>query len=201
MISSLSKTTVAAFGAGSAAPLINTFGRRFLSTEEVPPSPELEACEKELATVKGELLRAIADQRNAVQRHREALDAARADGAIRVLKSVLEVADNLERAAAAVPPQVAKGKKVPAKAARQFVDGVTSTDRQMHALLEKNGVKKIESLGRLLDPHLHMGLSSMTVPGKEDGEIIAVIADGYTMGTKDGDKLLRAATVVVNKAE
>ncbi|KAG9393007.1 GrpE nucleotide exchange factor [Carpediemonas membranifera] len=177
---------------------------RFDSTVEETSasiSDELAACQQELADTKNQLLRSIADQRNAAQRNREALAEAKQEGAIKVLKNMLEVADNLDRAFESIPPQIAKGKKVPAKTAKIFADGVGTTQRQMKAALERLGVRRVESLGSLFDPSTQHALSIIKDPSKKDGEVLAVVAEGYEMEVGGEKRVVREAKVVVNRLD
>ena len=102
----------------------------------------------------------------------------------RLVKDLLPILDDLERALeAAAQHQEA-----------QLEEGVRLTHRALAALLERNGVKEIET-GAKFDPHVHEAL--LTQPSEaEEGSVIDVVQKGYTLG----DRVVRPARVVVAAA-
>ncbi|MCR4369291.1 MAG: nucleotide exchange factor GrpE [archaeon] len=66
---------------------------------------------------------------------------------------------------------------------------------QLLRILEKNGVKKIESVGKKFDHSLHECMLTVSEEGKADGEVLEEFARGYALY----DKILRPAKVKVNK--
>ena len=73
--------------------------------------------------------------------------------------------------------------------------GVEMILKQIHQLLEKRGLKKIESLGKTFDPLKHEAV--MHIPSDEHPEntVVEEIQTGYTLG----DRVLRPALVKVAK--
>ena len=106
------------------------------------------ALEQELADAKSGWQRAAADYQNLRRRTEQE----RADLVVfageSVLRKLLPVADDLERAVALAP-------EVPAGAARAWVDGIVAIGRKLQALLASEGVTAIEALGLPLDPTRH----------------------------------------------
>ena len=102
----------------------------------------------------------------------------------RLVKDLLPILDDLERALeAAAQHQEA-----------QLEEGVRLTHRALAALLERNGVKEIET-GAKFDPHVHEAL--LTQPSEaEEGSVIDVVQKGYTLG----DRVVRPARGVVAAA-
>ncbi|HEY8536763.1 MAG TPA: nucleotide exchange factor GrpE [Vicinamibacterales bacterium] len=104
-----------------------------------------------------------------------------------VLRDLLPIIDNLERAlATSAGPE----------AVEAYRQGVELIHRQLLDLLAQRGVTPIDALGADFDPHLHEAVASAPADGHRDGEIIEVFRTGYRMG----DRLLRAAMVKVAKA-
>jgi molecular chaperone GrpE len=101
-----------------------------------------------------------------------------------VLKDMLEVADNLERAAAAVEaaPDI--------KALQQ---GVALVLRLFQSKLERYDVKPLEAKGQPFDPRLHDAISQVPTADAPPGSVISEVQKGY----KIGERLLRPAMVVV----
>ncbi len=99
----------------------------------------------------------------------------------RLVKELLPILDDLERALeAAAEHQEA-----------QLEEGVRLTHRALASLLERNGVKEIETSGRF-DPHVHEALLSQPSEA-EEGSVIDVVQKGYTLG----DRVVRPARVVI----
>jgi molecular chaperone GrpE len=139
--------------------------------------------ERERNEVIDDLKRVAADfdnYRKRVARDQEAL-VARAHE--RVVKELLPVLDDLERAlVAAEEHEEAK-----------LEDGVRLVHRELRDALSKEGLVEIDTNGEF-DPHIHEAL--LTQPSAEDdGAILQVIQKGYRLG----DRVLRPARVVVSQ--
>jgi molecular chaperone GrpE len=80
--------------------------------------------------------------------------------------------------------------------AGSYKRGVELIHTKLHDLLRKQGVRPIEAVGADFDPNLHQAVVHEQSPGHREGEVIAELARGYTIG----DRLLRPAMVKVAKA-
>jgi molecular chaperone GrpE len=120
--------------------------------------------------------------RKRVARDQESL-AARAHE--RLVKELLPVLDDLERALeAASEHQEAK-----------LEEGVRLVHRELREALAKEGLVEIETNGRF-DPHVHEALLSQ--PSEEDdGAVLEVLQKGYRLG----DRVLRPARVVISQGD
>ncbi len=101
-----------------------------------------------------------------------------------VLKDMLEVIDNLERAMAAI------GESADVKGLQQ---GVQLVLRQFQAKLERYDVRPLEAKGQAFDPRVHDAISRVPTADSAPGTIISELQRGYRIG----DRLLRPAAVVV----
>jgi molecular chaperone GrpE len=120
--------------------------------------------------------------RKRVARDQESL-AARAHE--RLVKELLPVLDDLERALqAAAEHEEAK-----------LEDGVRLVHRELQEALAKEGLQEIETNGHF-DPHVHEALLSQP-SDKDDGAILEVLQKGYRLG----DRVLRPARVVISQGE
>ncbi|HLY85686.1 MAG TPA: nucleotide exchange factor GrpE [Gaiellaceae bacterium] len=99
----------------------------------------------------------------------------------RLIAELIPILDDLERALAAAEEH---------KEA-QLEEGVRLVHRSLAGLLERHGVKPIETEGQF-DPHVHEALLSQPSPAAE-GSVIDVVQKGYKLG----DRVVRAARVVV----
>jgi molecular chaperone GrpE len=102
----------------------------------------------------------------------------------RLVKELLPILDDLERALAAV------GEHQEAT----VEEGVRLVHRSLESLLERNGVKQIDTDGKF-DPHVHEALLSQPSDA-EEGSVIDVVQKGYTLG----DRVVRPARVVIAAA-
>src|SRR5689334_12399516 len=127
-----------------------------IPVEVVPPEPDLEAklatAEKEKKDNWDRYLRAAADLENTRKRQKRELDDAKYETKNKVLKEMLPVVDNLERA---IEHAVAGagGEKNP------IVDGVQLVLRQFTTAFERLDVTAIDAMGQPFDPNLHEAIS------------------------------------------
>lgn len=147
---------------------------------------QLERVQAEADTNRDKWLRAMAELDNFRKRSRQHLESslnlARAD----VLKQLLEVLDNFERALEAweqaeTPPD------------ETFVKGVHLIQDQLLRVLRENRVEKIESIGAPFDPNIHEAVSQIETEEVESQHVAKVIKEGYRFH----DTVLRPAMVVV----
>ena len=150
--------------------------------DETQPDP-LEEIRRERDAVQDRLLRTAAEFDN----YRKRMDRERRDlaehTAGEVIKELLPIIDNLERAlqASAQDDPLRKG--------------VELTHRQMLDRLRRRGVTPIEALGADFDPNFHEAVSHEESAQHREGEVMAELQRGY----KVGDRLLRPAMVKVAK--
>ncbi len=95
------------------------------------------------------MLRTLAEMENLRKRTSREVADARVYGITGFARDVLEIADNLQRALDAVPPE-AKAAADPGLQA--LIEGVELTERSLLNALEKNGVKKFDPSGEKFDP-------------------------------------------------
>ena len=100
-----------------------------------------------------------------------------------IIKRYLPVLDDLERALAACPADLA------------WVDGIELIRRKLQGILESEGLQRIETEGQMFDPHIHEAISQEPSEEHTSGQIIAVVQNGYMLG----DRVIRPALVRVAK--
>lgn len=102
-----------------------------------------------------------------------------------LVKQLLPVLDNFERALAAAPPEVRDS---------AWLEGVSLTEKQLRAALEKEGLRAIEAMGQPFDPNLHEAVAH----GVSDDEEDRVIEE-YQKGYKLHDRVIRPSMVKVSR--
>ena len=156
--------------------------------EAPPPSPE-----EEIAQLKDQLLRAMAETENVRRRGQKDLADTRKYAITEFARDLLAIGDNLDRALTSARAE--EGSANPGDLGG-LLEGVELTERQFQQILEKFGVKKIDAEGQKLDPHLHQAMMQVEHGEAEPGTIVQVVQTGYTLQ----DRLLRPAMVGVAKA-
>lgn len=129
--------------------------------------------------------RAAADLQNYKRRAEEERTEARRLAGEAVIHNLLPVVDDLERAFGTLDPHL-RG--------MTWIDGIYLIYRKLEMLLQNNGVKPIEALGKPFDPQYHEAVQH--VDG-EDGKVIAEVQRGYMIG----ERVMRPAMVVVGKGQ
>jgi len=165
-----------------------------MPTEAAPDlAVELAEAKSEVAQLKDQLLRALAESENTRRRsQRDREDSARF-AAAPLGRDIVQVADNLARALAAVPPEaLAKD-----DALKNLVEGIAATERQFLGALERHDIKRIDPLGERFDAHLHQAMFEIPGTGQPSGTVVQVLQPGYVLH----DRLLRPALVGVAKGE
>lgn len=147
---------------------------------------ELEA---QLAEAKDQWIRAVADAQNARRRAKLDVEEAHKFAVARFAKDVLSVGDNLGRALQALPP----GGEGLDDQLKGVVQGLEATQRELQAVLDRNGVKKIDAQDKPFDPNLHQAVAQVPDPSRPNNTVAQVYQDGYVIN----ERLLRAAMVVV----
>jgi molecular chaperone GrpE len=98
-----------------------------------------------------------------------------------IVKKVLPVLDDLERA---LQNRLADD---------PWASGIELVVRKFQNILENEGVKKIEALGAEFDPNYHEAISHEPADGAKSGHVIGVVQNGYMIG----DRVIRPAMVRV----
>jgi molecular chaperone GrpE len=100
-----------------------------------------------------------------------------------LVRELLPVVDNLERALASA-----------GEGEQHLAEGVRLVHSELIAVLERNGVQQFDPVGERFDPAEHEALSMRDQDGAESGLVLDVVEKGYrTNGT-----ILRPARVVVS---
>jgi molecular chaperone GrpE len=151
--------------------------------EPLPLEDELLHLQQQVGELTEALQRERADAMNIRRHHEQQFASVRTHAKAAVLRELLPVIDNFERALKHVPKEFAEN---------DFIKGVQGIVRQFEKTLKDMGVEKIKTVGEPFDPHLHEAISMEA--GDGDQEIVSEeLQPGYIMG----DQVLRHAMVRV----
>jgi|SRR5690625_3237725 len=150
---------------------------------------EAESLREEVAELKDQLLRALAETENVRNRARREREEALRYAAAPLAKDLLPVADNLRRAIESVSPEAAAEDE----RLKGLLIGVEMTEKSLLDNLAKHGIVQINPLGERLDPHRHEAMMEIPDPNKPAGTIAQVFEIGYLLH----ERLLRPARVGV----
>ena len=134
------------------------------------------------------LLRKTAEFDNYRKRVERERQSASESAAASLIKELLPLVDDLERALKAEAGD---------EGAAAYRRGVELIHRRLLETLRQRGVKPIEALGEDFDPHYHQAVSYEPEEGRREGEVIEEFSRGYVLG----DRLLRPAMVNVAKGD
>jgi molecular chaperone GrpE len=147
----------------------------------------LELAKAEAARMRDQMLRIAADFDNFRKRSRREIDDATRRAREDVLRELLPVFDNLERAVVHAD-QSADVKSV--------ADGVRMVLRQFQDTTGKMGINRVKTVGETFDPNVHEAIQQLATGEQPPGTVVAEVQAGYTWA----ERLVRAAMVVVAKA-
>ena len=148
---------------------------------------KLEEKEKEAKENYDRWLRAVAELENYKKRMtKEKLDLSKYANE-QLIKELLPIVDNLERAI--------EHSKNP-KGSKALNDGVKMTAKQLIAVLEKNGIKRIEALNEPFDPNYHEAIMQLETQEHKENIVVKELEKGYLLH----DRLIRPSRVAISKS-
>jgi len=133
-------------------------------------------------------LRERADLENARKRHQRDREEAIRFANDRLLREMIPVLDNLERAVGHAEQGDDDN--------QGLLEGVNMTINQFRKVLEDFGVKPINALGEDFDPNLHQAMGQVETTDQAPNTVISEFQKGYLLN----DRLLRPSLVMVARA-
>lgn len=147
---------------------------------------ERDAAMAEAADWKSRAYRISADLDNARKRFAKEREEMRKFGIEGLLKDLLPIIDNLERAVDHAENKGPDG----------LTDGVKMVLRQFNTTLKTKGAEPFDALGQPFDPQVHEAMTEMPTADYEPGHVASVFQRGWRLN----GRLVRPAMVVVAKA-
>ena len=152
-------------------------------TDEQPQEQQIEeVVEEQQPGQDDRLLRLAADFENYKKRAAREREEYVALANERLVKDLLPILDDLERALSAAEQHEEA----------QLEEGVRLVHKSLASLLARNGVTEIDASAKF-DPHVHEALLSQPAEDKESGDVLDVIQKGYKLG----DRVVRPTRVIV----
>jgi molecular chaperone GrpE len=148
---------------------------------------KLAAKEKELDELNQRFLRLAADFENYRRRTRQETAEIRRTANERLLRELLPIIDNYERALEAAKKELPEN----------MYTGIEIIYRQLCNLLAQEGVEAIESVGKPFDPQYQEAFQRVETSEYPEGTVTAEVKKGYLLQ----GKVLRPALVIVAKSK
>jgi molecular chaperone GrpE len=145
-----------------------------------------EAAQREIAELKGKLIRWQADLQNVQRRAAREVLEARQNADADFAKAMLQVLDHFDMALNVDPAKVD---------ARSLLDGVKITYDELKKVLANRGIEAYDPTGKPFDPHQHEAVMQAEVEGTKPMMVVQTFQQGYRLG----DRILRPAKVKVSK--
>lgn len=150
-------------------------------------SDELGAARQEARDHYDRLLRVSAEFENYKKRSAKEISDFRKYANESLIKDLLPVVDNLERAIASARDEKEIGES--------FLEGIEMTRKELLRVFEKFGVKAIEAVGEEFDPRFHQAVMQEESEDHPENIVTSELSRGYTIQ----ERLLRPTMVVVSK--
>ena len=161
---------------------------RAVEEAEVDRLVELEA---ELAGLKDQLLRALAETENVRRRARRDREEAMKFASAGLAKDMLNVVDNLRRALESVSVEDIDQIEL----LKNLYQGVELVERELLAAFERQGIERIEPLGEMFNHEFHEAMFEVPDTDQPPGTVVQMLQPGYLLH----GRLLRPARVGVAK--
>lgn len=150
------------------------------------PDDQVQQLQQQLGELTEALQRERADAMNLRRRHEEQIAALKNVVKATVVRELLPVIDNFERALKHVPEDLSDN---------DYVKGVQGIVKQFEKTLADIGVERIKTVGELFDPRYHEAVQMEDGDGTQE-----VVSEELQAGYRIGDDVIRHAMVKVRMA-
>ncbi len=146
---------------------------------------QVQSLQADLAAAEERVLRAHAELENYRKRASRHLDEAVKYASLPLLRDLLPIVDNLERAIQSADQEGGSAR---------LVEGVKMVAQALTTVLERHHCRRIESQGAVFDPHVHEAIAQFPNEQVPPGTVIEVAQNGYQLY----DRVVRPSQVVVS---
>ena len=145
---------------------------------------------EEIENLKEEKLRILAEMENLRKRfEKDKIDSIKY-GNHNLARDMLTLGDNLSRALNAISSDEKRSESF-----NNLIDGLKIVQKEFVTILERHGVKKIESINKKFDHNYHQAMLEVETDEFNEGYVVQEIQSGFTLH----DRLLRPSMVSVSK--
>jgi len=153
-------------------------------TEQLESNAGTDGLSSQLQDAEERVLRAQAEIENVRKRGRREYEDLLRYGEMKLLRDILPVLDNIERAIEASESTTD---------VETLREGFRMTASQIEKLLESHGCETVKTENEVFDPTVHEAISQQPGNGADPGTVIGVTSRGYVLH----DRVVRPAQVVV----
>lgn len=147
--------------------------------------PRLQELQDQVRDLTEALQRERADATNIRRRHEEQINGLSIMVKTDVVKELLPVIDNFERALKHVPKDLEKN---------DYIKGINAVVKQFENTMERMGVARIKTVGEHFDPELHEAVSIDEGEGPNE-----IVSEELQAGYSIGNDVIRHAVVKVKR--
>jgi len=152
---------------------------------EIGLQAQVQSLQADLAAAEARVLRAHAELENYRKRANRHLEEEKKYAALPLLRDLLPVVDNLERAIQSADQEGGSAR---------LVEGVKMVAQLLAMALERHHCRRIEAQGAVFDPHVHEAIAQLPSEQVPPGNVLEVAQNGYQLH----DRVVRPAQVVVS---
>ena len=160
----------------------NETGEEAEDLEEAAVQPDLEEVLAERDQLIDQLQRSVAEFQNYRRRNEADRFRLKEIASQEIIRSILPIMDDLQRALATVPDDQKES---------ALVSGISAIERKFAGVLERNGVSAVGAIGDEFDPARHEAVAT------DESGAQTHIVEIYQTGYRQGDTTLRPAMVKV----
>lgn len=156
-------------------------------TADMEQAVDSDPRDKEIASLKDEVLRARAELENMRKRAERDVEAAHKYGLERLVQELLPVKDSMDLGldAAASASEI-----------ESLIEGMSLTAKMFADFFEKLNIEMLDPAGERFDPEFHQAMTTEESAEHDPGTVVRVMQKGYRLN----ERLVRPALVVVSKA-
>lgn len=146
---------------------------------------QVQSLQSEVAAAEARVLRTHAELENYRKRSNRYLEEERRYAALPLMRDLLPVIDNLERAIQSADQEGGSAR---------LVEGVKMVAQFLNMVLERHHCRRMEAQGAVFDPHVHEAIVQLPSEQVPPGTVLEVTQNGYLLH----DRVVRPAQVVVS---
>lgn len=158
------------------------------------PSPleeKIRQMEEEIALLKDQRVRALAETENVRKRASRDLEETAKYAVTPFARDMVSVLENLKRASENIHAHAGDSDLI-----KTLDEGVELTLKELLAIFERYGIKRVDPMGAKFDHNFHQAVAQVDRADVPPGTVVQVVQAGYVIH----DRLLRPAMVAVSKA-